>query len=184
MRNVARLFAMAILIGWVLSDGPVIAASTDGASEAQVSAGFFHAQGSDSGSLNLDLSYGYYLTPGWQLGIRQALNYNFIDDSRDFWLASTTPFINYHFHLTDIIVPYLGGFMGLVWNDRDVTGTIGPQTGVKFFVHDRTFLNVGYRYELFFNRIEAIDNNSSRGNHVVNLGVGFTWGGAPSKPRP
>ena len=42
-----------------------------------------HAQGSDSGSLNLDLGYGYYLTPGWQIGIRQGLNYNFIDDSRD-----------------------------------------------------------------------------------------------------
>jgi hypothetical protein len=151
MRNVARLFATAILIGWVVSDASVNAASTDGASEAQVSAGFFHAQGSDSGSLNLDLSYGYYLTPGWQLGIRQGLNYNFIDDSRDFWLASTTPFFNYHFHVTDIIVPYLGGFMGLVWNDRDATGTIGPQGGVKFFVHDRTFLNVGYRYEIFFN---------------------------------
>jgi hypothetical protein len=184
MRNVARLFATAVLIGWLLGDAPVIAAPTDGASEVQASAGFFHAQGADSGSLNFDLSYGYYLTPGWQLGIRQALNYNFIDDSRDFWLASTTPFVNYHFRLTDIIVPYLGGFMGLVWNDRDATGTIGPQAGVKFFVHDRTFLNLGYRYEFFFNRLEAIDNNASRGNHVLNLGIGFTWGGAPSSARP
>ena len=184
MRNVARLFATAILTGWLLGDAPAIAAPTDGASELQLSAGFFHAQGSDSGSLNLDLGYGYYLTPGWQIGIRQGLNYNFIDDSRDFWLASTTPFFNYHFHITDIIVPYLGGFMGLVWNDRDATGTIGPQAGAKFFVHDRTFLNIGYRYEMFFNRIEAIDNNSSRGNHVVNLGIGFTWGGAASKAKP
>ena len=98
MRNVARLFATAILTGWLLGDAPAIAAPTDGASELQLSAGFFHAQGSDSGNLNLDLGYGYYLTPGWQIGIRQGLNYNFIDDSRDFWLASTTPFFNYHFH--------------------------------------------------------------------------------------
>ena len=184
MRSVAKLFAMAILIGWLLGDAPVMAASTDGASELQVSAGFFHAQGSDSGSLNADLSYGYYLTPGWQLGIRQALNYNFIDDSRDFWLASTTPFVNYNFRVTDIIVPYLGGFIGLVWNDRDATGTIGPQAGVKFFVHDSTFLNLGYRYEFFFSRIDAIDNNASHGNHVFNVGIGFTWGGAPSTARP
>jgi outer membrane protein W len=184
MRNVARLFATAVLMGWLLGAGTAIAAPTDGASEVQVSAGFFHSQGSDSGNLNADLSYGYYLTPGWQLGIRQALNYNFIDDHRDFWLTSTTPFINYHFRLTDIIIPYLGGFIGLVWNDRDVTGTIGPQAGVKFFVHESTFLNLGYRYEFFFNRFEAIDNNSSRGNHVLNLGVGFTWGGAPSTKRP
>ena len=86
----------------------VNAATSDGASEVQVSAGLFHAQGSDSGSLNADLSYGYFLTPGWQLGIRQALNYYFIDDGSDFWLASAAPFINYHFRLTDIIIPYLG----------------------------------------------------------------------------
>ena len=182
MRTVPKIVAIAVLIGWVLTGARVFAAPTDGASEIQASAGFFHAQGSDSGSLNADLSYGYYLTPGWQLGIRQALNYNFIDDASDFWLASTAPFINYHFRLTDIIVPYLGAFIGLVWNDRDATGTIGPQAGVKFFVHNQTFLNLGYRYEFFFNKIDAIDNNASDGNHVFNLGIGFTWGGASARP--
>jgi hypothetical protein len=184
MRNVARLFATAALTGWLLGAGTVIAAPTDGSSEVQVSAGFFHQQGSDTGNLNADLSYGYYLTPAWQLGIRQALNYNFIDDARDAWIATTVPFINWHFAVTDIIVPYLGAFIGLAWNDRDATGTIGPQGGIKFWVHDRTFLNLGYRYEFFFNKFEAIEDNASRGNHVFNLGVGFTWGGAPSTQRP
>src|SRR6266508_504106 len=119
MRNVTRLFATAMLIGWLFGDATAIAAPTEGASEVQVSAGFFHTQGSDAGSLNADLSYGYYVMPGWQLGIRQALNYNF--------------------HLTEIIVPYLGAFIGMVWNDRDATGKIGPQAGIKFFVNDRTF---------------------------------------------
>jgi hypothetical protein len=181
MRNAVSLFATAMLIGWLSGEGTVVAAPTEGASEAQVSAGFFHSEGSDSGNLNVDLSYGYYFTPGWQLGIRQALVYNFIDDERDFWQASTAPFINYNFRVTDIIVPYLGGFIGLVWNDRDVTGTIGPQGGIKFFVHDRAFLNLGYRYEFLFNKINAIDDNASRGNHVFNLGVGLTWGGAPPR---
>jgi hypothetical protein len=45
-------------------------------------------------------------------------------------------------------------------------------------------LNLGYRYEFFFNRFEAIDDNKSRGNHVGNLGIGITWGGAPSTRRP
>ena len=56
----------------------------------------------------------YSLTPGWQLGSPPGLNSTFIDDDRDFWLASTMFFINYHFRLTDIIVPYLGGFIGLM----------------------------------------------------------------------
>jgi hypothetical protein len=32
--------------------------------------------------------------------------------------------------------------VGLMWNDRDTTETIGPQGGVKFFVHDSAFLNL------------------------------------------
>lgn len=184
MQKVAQLSAFIIVIGLFVG-GRAIAAPNEGASEVQVSAGFFHTQGSDTGNLNADLSYGYYFTPGWQLGFRQGLNYNFIDDHRDFWIATTTPFINYNFRVTDIIVPYLGAFIGLVWNDRDVTGTAGPQGGIKFFVHDQTFLNLGYRYEIFFNRIKAIEDNASRGNHVFNVGIGFTWGGTPSgKAKP
>lgn len=167
----------AVLFVFVLG-GTALAAPNRGASELLVSGGFFHAQDSDDGSLNADLSYGYYLTPGWQLGVRQAVNYNFIDDRRDFWIATTSPFLNYNFRLTDIIVPYAGAFLGLVWNDRDATGTLGPQAGVKFFVHDTAFLNLGYRYEFFFDRIKTIDDNASRGNHVFNVGVGLTWGGA------
>jgi hypothetical protein len=182
MRRLVGWFSSTLIIGLLLGTGFASAAPGDGASELQVSAGFNHTQGSDTGSLNVDLSYGYYLTPGWQLGFRQAINSTFVDNGRDFWLATTTPFINYNFRLTNIIVPYLGGFIGLAWNDRDTTGTVGPQGGVKFFVHDNAFLNLGYRYEIFFSRINTIDNNSSRGNHVANIGVGFPWGGSPSKP--
>ena len=184
MRKAAWRIATAVIFSFVLGFGihTAKAAPGAGASELQAAGGFFHAEGSDSGSLNADLSYGYYLTPGWQVGFRQAVNYNFIDDRRDFWIATSSPFINYNFRLTEVIVPYLGAFIGLVWNDRDTTGTAGPQGGVKFFVHDRAFLNLGYRYEFFFNRIKAIEDNASRGNHVFNIGIGLTWGGSGSKP--
>jgi hypothetical protein len=161
----------------------VAAAPRDGAHELQVAAGLFHAQDSDSGNLNIDLSYGYYLTPGWQLGFRQALNTIFIEDASDQWTATTAPFINYHFRVTDIIVPYLGAFIGAAWNDRDITGTLGPQIGVKFFVHEQTFLNVGYRYEWFWDKIERINNEADNGNHIINIGVGFMWGGSGAGTR-
>jgi hypothetical protein len=182
MRRSGSLFVGVLMMGLLIGNDCAVALPTDGASELQVSGGFFHTQDADEGNLNADLSYGYYLTPGWQLGLRQAINYNFIDDGRDFWLATTAPFLNYNFRLTNIIVPYLGAFIGLAWNDRDETGIVGPQGGVKFFVHNNAFLNLGYRYEVFFSRIEAIEDNKSRGNHVGNIGVGFTWGGAARKP--
>ena len=63
--------------------------------------------------------------------------YNFIDDGNDVWIATTASFVNYHFRITDIIVPYLGAFIGAAWNDRDVTGNLGPQAGHQFFVHEQ-----------------------------------------------
>ena len=171
------------VVGVLLAVKVVGAAPSAGMHELLAAGGFFAAQGADSGNLNLDLSYGYYLTQGWQLGFRQALNANYIDDARDTWAATTAPFLNYNFRVTDIIVPYVGGFIGLVWNDNDSTGAIGPQAGIKFFVHDTAFLNLGYRYEFFFDSFKAASNNASDGTHVFNIGIGLTWGGASTR-RP
>ena len=146
--------------------------------ELEFSGGFFHARGSDTGALNLDLSYGYFLSPGWEAGLRQALNINFIDDARDVWTATTAPFLKYNFPLSDNVVPFAGGFLGLVWNDRDVTGTLGPNVGSKFFFNDQTYLTAAYRYEWFFDSIKTTANSRSQANHVLNFGIGFVWGGA------
>jgi hypothetical protein len=145
--------------------------------EIEVSGGLFHAEGSDSGALNVDLSFGYYYTPGWQVGLRQAVNYTFVDDGPDAWVATTAPFLNYHFRFGNI-VPFLGAFIGLAWNDRDATGLLGPQGGVKFFLNEQTYLGLRYRYEWFFNSLRRVGRNADDGNHVFNLGVGFVWGGA------
>lgn len=151
------------------------AAPTGGANEIQVSAGVFHAQGSNSGNFNADVSYGYYLTPGWEIGFRQALNYDFIDGARDFWVATTTPFILYNFHLSDILIPYLGVHGGVVWNDDRTTGTFGPSAGLKLFFARQTFLNIGYRYEWFFKSFRSAVDNRTHGNHIANIGIGFDW---------
>jgi hypothetical protein len=166
-----------------LSITTVHAAPGVGSNEVQVAAGFFHAQGSDSGNFNADLSYGYYLTPGWEIGFRQALNYNFIDGARDFWVATTTPFLLYNFKISDIVVPYLGVQGGLVWNDQKITGTFGPNAGLKLFLTGQTFLNIGYRYEWFFHSIRSAENNRTRGNHIANIGLGFVWGGQTTTTR-
>ena len=175
-----------LLVGLVLSALLPIgahAAPGVGSNEVQVAAGFFHAQGSDSGNFNADVSYGYYLTPGWEIGFRQALNYDFIDGARDFWVATTTPFLLYNFKLSEIVVPYLGIHGGFVWNDDRVTGTIGPNAGLKLFLTGQTFLNIGYRYEWFFHSFRAAVDNRTHGNHIANIGLGFVWGGGTTPTR-
>ena len=159
------------------------AGPADGDSEIEVAAGFFHAQGSSTGAFSADLKYGYFLTRGWELGLRQGLNYNFIDGGRDFWTATTTPFLHYNFNFGRF-VPYLGGSIGLLYNDQKVTGVAGPNAGLKLFFDDQTYLSVGYRYEIYFSSLPAIDNNSHHGNHVANIGIGFEWGGDRQAKKP
>lgn len=151
--------------------------------EVQASGGFFHAQGSGDGSVNGTVGFGYYLTnPAWQVGAQQGLSYQFIDHGPNVWTATTTPYVNYHFlnlFQNPGIVPYAGGFVGAVWNDEDITGTVGPTAGVKFFLSDQVFLVTQYRYEWFFDDLSlgGVGDNSSDGNHVGTIGLGFVWGG-------
>ncbi len=151
--------------------------------EIQLSAGFFHAQGSDSGTVSGDVQFSYLLAnPAWQVGVIQGLTYSFIDEATDAWNAQTIPFVNYQFlDLTEDgrFVPFVGAFVGFIWNDRDVTGTVGPNIGAKYYVSPQTFISARYRYEWFFDDFDlgGIDDNRSDGNHVVSLGLGFNWGG-------
>ncbi len=156
------------------------AAQSQGDRTLHLSGGFIHAQGADSGTLNMDLGYGYFLRENWEVGLLQTLGYSFIDGAEDEWVASTIPYANYHFRglsLDDTFQPFVGAFVGASYNEDDMTGTIGPQIGVKSFVNDSTFFTVRYRYEWFFEElaIDDIEDTSSDGNHVVTLGVGFVF---------
>src|SRR5439155_19028424 len=104
-RSLRRYMFAAFLLLPLTMVGPKISYGTPvaGDNEIDVSAGFFHTQGSDTGSFNADLSYGYYLTPGWELVLRQGLNYDFIDDARDSWRATTTPFLFDIFQFGNIV---------------------------------------------------------------------------------
>ena len=184
MKNYNYSILAALALVWLaFMPAQLLAAPVAGDSEVELNGGFFHSQGSDRGKLTADVHYGYYLTPGWEIGLRQGLNYDFIDDRRDFWVATTTPLLVYNFRFNDTFIPYLGGDIGLVWNDRTVSGTVGPNAGLKIFLTDQTYLNAGYRYQWFFRKFRDVDDNTNRGNHVVNIGIGFVWGGTRN-PKP
>ena len=178
MKNVHLHLVVLSFAAFLFGVSPAYGLPVGGDSEVLVSGGASHTQGSDSGNFNVDLSYGYYLSPGWEIGFRQALDYNFIDDGSDAWQATTTPFLLYNFRITTVLVPYLGIQGGIVWNDRDVTGTFGPAAGLKLFVADQTFVNIGYRYNWYFSSFEQARDNRTHGNHVANIGLGFVWGGS------
>ena len=158
----------------------VQAAQSSGDSALQFGGSFFHAQGADVGTLNLEAEYGYFSSKNWEFGLIQTLGYSFIEDGDDQWSASTIPFVNYHFlglSTNDVFQPFIGAFIGASYNEDDMTGTLGPQIGFKSFINDSTFISVKYRYEWFFDdlALNNIEDNSSDGNHVVTVGVGFIF---------
>jgi hypothetical protein len=146
-----------------------------GSKEIEVAAGFFHSEGSDVGSISGDVGFGYYVAPRLSLGIRQTLSYNFIDDAPDTWLASTIPFVEYSFGQGNVR-PFLGAFVGGIYNDDEGTGTAGPSAGLRWYLNDSTALVGRYRYEWFFDDIAIKDATDTRdGNHVVTVGLSFSW---------
>ena len=120
--------------------------------------------------------------PHWQLGIRQSFNLNYNKNESDVWNAVTAPFFNYHFfndelfglQLPKTVSPYIGGLVGAVWNDKDFSGTVGPQIGVKAYFTEASFIGIGYRYEWFFDKIHDVDKTQNA-NHVVSVGFGHSW---------
>lgn len=158
----------------------VQAAQESGDSSLQLGGSFFHAQGADVGTLNLEGAYGYFFSKNLEMGLIQSFGYSFIEDGEDEWAASTIPFINYYFlglSANDSFQPFIGAFIGASYNENDITGTLGPQVGFNSFINDTTYIVVKYRYEWYFDdlALNTIEDNSSDGNHVVSLGVGFVF---------
>ncbi|HSE82938.1 MAG TPA: hypothetical protein VLB01_00150 [Thermodesulfobacteriota bacterium] len=175
MKRFSFILGLGALLAFVAT--PSYSVQSVGSSEIQVSGGFFHAQDSNTSDLSADVSYGYYFFQPLEVGIRQGINYTFINNADNPWLATTTPFIDYYFFADRNFQPFVGGFGGIVWNDDDITGTIGPEGGIKYYVNDTTFLEARYRYEWFFNDFDVIEDEASDGNQVVTVGIGFVWGG-------
>ena len=67
MERMLRTHVFAAALVFLLAtagEKPSYGAPVGGDNEIEVSGGFFHAQGTDTGSFNADIAYGYYLTPG------------------------------------------------------------------------------------------------------------------------
>ena len=160
--------------------GSSFAAQKKGDSDLEFSGGFFHSQGADTGTLTVDMGYGYYLTDSFEVGLIQTVGYIFLEDADDLWVASTIPYVSYYFRgLTenDTFQPFVGAFIGVSYNDDDATGTIGPRIGFKSYINDSTYVMVRYRYEWFFDELSVseVEDTSSEGNHVVTVGIGFVF---------
>jgi hypothetical protein len=160
--------------------------------EILLSASLFRPINSGSGAFNADAVYSYHFAnPRWEVGLRQSFVYTFSPGESDVWNAVTAPLIRYNLLSETLFgiprrpefVPFIGGLLGAVWNDNEITGTAGPEAGLRWYARESTFLMISYRYERFFESLSSSDRTQSA-NNVVALGIGFNWGGRNRATTP
>ena len=119
--------------------------------------------------------FGYYGTEQMLYGLRQSVTGSAGDDVDDSWNGSTRLFLDYHFG-SGAARPFIGANVGGLYGDNvNNTGTIGVETGLKYYVLDTTFINFGVEYAYLFDDSDDIDNSFNDGAFFYNLGVGFNF---------
>ena len=129
----------------------------------------------DSTTFGTTGELGWFMTDALELGIRQSVNVLTIDHGDDSWSGATRGFADYHFG-RDTIIPYVGANLGGLYGDGvHDTGAAGLETGVKFYVKDKTFVALQVEYDFLFNDTNDIDNRFDDGAFFYTLGVGFNF---------
>ena len=130
--------------------------------------GFTEATFAVSGSI------GYFFTPQIEVSLRQGVTYS-DQNNGTAWQGNSRGAVDYHFtNLFGKFVPYVGGNLGYAYGDNfNDTFEAGPEVGLKFYVHERTFLFVNAEYEFFFRNSGAAGTGFKHGQFVYTLGVGF-----------
>lgn len=178
-KSVKTGFLIAVLHLALMSS--VYASDAKNPNEFQFTGGFFLAKGgAATGTAQLQINYGYYLRPKWQVGVRLLASYELNDPIEDVWTASTSGYFSYYpfgDRPDQKWQPFAGALLGMGYSDVDNTGVAGPLVGLKYYLSETTYLVGEYQYEVYFAELKAgaetTDFNSS--NHALTMGMGFRW---------
>jgi len=129
----------------------------------------------DGNSFGVSGELGWYTTDHLLWGVRQSFNGLVGDKVNDTWNGSTRGFVDLHFG-SGSTRPYIGANIGGIYGEgvKD-TGQAGLETGLRWFVKDKTFIGVGVEYSFLFEDSHDIDNSFNDGAFFYNLGVGFNF---------
>jgi hypothetical protein len=130
----------------------------------------------DAGAFSLATSLGFFLTDGFELGVRHDMTFFDADDTDSTFAATTRGFLDYNIDLGRIY-PYLGFNLGGRYGDNgvDETGTAAPEWGIKFYALEKTFVVASMEYQWFFEDVDDADDEADEGQFVYGLGIGFNF---------
>ncbi len=128
----------------------------------------------DRTNLSFDVGYGYFFDSNWQGIIRQSLN--IVDQPGDnAYNAATRVGIDYNFNIGNLR-PFFGATFGYMYGDGVKDSFIaGPETGLKAFLSDSTFVIVAVGYDFIFESTNKARDAFSDGVFNYRLGLGYRF---------
>ena len=174
-RRARRAAAIACAVaGLVLARAAQSGAQDDGSRVAdrttlQLSAGAL----AQPASPVLDVAVARFVGDRVELGVRQEVGFAAGSGPHD-WHLATTPFADL-FLAADPkwpLTPFVGVAAGALYDDRHVTGTVGPEAGVALFFSDALFVSARYQFRWAAERVGGVGHDS----HLALLGVGMLFG--------
>lgn len=163
-----------LLFGLALSALPVFAQPETGDWEFTLGGSGSADDDFDTGGFGVNGSFGYFINQNFEASIRQTVN--FVGDRDEEWSGSTRAAIDWHF-LLGKFVPFIGANGGLTYTEDDARWSIAPEIGMKYFVHDKTFIFALGEYRWFPDGIRNFGGNFDHGNFLATIGIGFNLGG-------
>ena len=129
----------------------------------------------DSTSAGVNGQIGWMRSDNLELGVRQTVNANAFGDGQEAWSGSTLGYVAWNFGTGDI-VPYVGANLGGIYgeNVKD-TSAAGLETGLRFYVKEKTFIAAQVQYEFLFDDADDIDTRFNNGAFFYSLGIGFNF---------
>lgn len=153
----------------------VLAAPTAGTQEITLSGAGDSDKDFDTTLLNVQGSWGQYLSDSALWGIRQSIGIFDTEGESTQFKGGTRVFYDYHFG-TGNTRPFIGAAIGGVYGDGvEDTFMAGPELGLKHWVNDSTFITGMVEYQFYFKSGSEAEDNYDDGSFVYSMGVGFNY---------
>ena len=173
MKNLVKACALALALAGATT---ITAQPQAGDWEFTLGGGGASDQDFESNSMGINGSIGYFYSPNFEIALRQSVNFQGVTSDEE-WFGSTMFAADWHFSTNSKFVPFIGLTTGASYTEDDISWSIGPEIGFKYYVHERTFIFLSGEYRWFFDELESLDDNADDGSFAFLIGVGFTVGG-------
>lgn len=143
--------------------------------EVQLGAAGGNDEDFETGGGNLNASVGYYFGDVVELIVRQSLGISDSGPGPDTWNGMSRVGLDFNAQLDPVIL-YAGGLFGRIYGDTVADSwTAGPEIGLKWYIKDEAFLNVGAEYQFFFDEDDRVGDAFENGSFVYVIGFGLLF---------